>query len=147
MKLRIIREANIATQQGQGTSAGQIAKSIIGTAARGAATAVGADLAIQIGQEALNIFNLVKSRKKATDFISKAMGVGDGQRAPINIFDVDDGLWDARSGVLNDNAKAQIIKLVEQELNKYIAQSQTPPENFANNLAIYWLRSKVQTLR
>lgn len=43
----------------------------------------------------------------------------------------------------DEKAKLAILELVEVELAKYINNNQIPPANFANNIALYFLRSKI----
>lgn len=70
------------------------------------------------------------------------MSVPDNQREGSNVFDIDDALWDERTGVLNDTSKKEIIKLVETELAQLVNGNQKIPANFANNLAVNYLKGK-----
>lgn len=151
MKLSAISEANLATTAGQsaagrtGASVGDFAKAA-GQQALGVAADMvpGVAAAKAVGGAAIQIFNLIRNRQKATNFINQAMSLPDNSRTQSNIFDVDDGLWDPNTGVLSQPAKLAILQLVETELTKYISSNQIPPANFANNIALQYLKTKVK---
>lgn len=151
MKLRLIIEANLATPAGQsaggrtGATTADLAKAAGKKAAQTAAEFIpGAATVASIGETAAQIFSLLKNRQKATNFIAQAMSFPDNQREQLNLFDVDDAMWDPKTGVLSNQAKLEIIGIVERDLAKYLGQNQTPPANFANNIAIQYLKSKAR---
>lgn len=151
MKLRNISEANIATAAGQsaggrqGATATDVAKYAGKKALQTAAEFVpGAATVASFGETAVQIFNMIRNRQNASRFIAQAMSLPDNQRQGANIFDIDDAMWDPKTGILSNAAKLEILRTVETELTKYVNANQPPPANFANNIAIQYLKSKVR---
>lgn len=140
-----MREANIVQQN----TVGQVAKSV-GQAAIGAVSgALGIDSIIQAAGLAGQIFNLIKNRQDAGNLIQQAMSLPDASRGNVanaEIFDIDDSLWDAKTGLLSPAAKAEILKIVQSRIQQIAAnpQSFNPAslKGFANNIAIEFLRNK-----
>lgn len=142
-----MREANIVQQN----SVGQVAKSV-GQAAIGAVSGVlGIDSIIKAAGLAGQIFNLIKNRQDARNLIQQAMSLPDASRGSVahaEIFDIDDSLWDAKTGLLSAAAKAEILKIVQSRIQQIASnpQSVNPDslKGFANNIAIEFLRNKLQ---
>jgi hypothetical protein len=139
MKLTTIYEADITradySSLGKevGSAAADVAKSFI----------PGAELAERAGKLTMEIVNLVKNKKRATRLIKQAMTVPDNQREDLNIFDIDDDLW-GPDGILSQHAQREIFNLVERALTDYVERKQTLPPNFANEIAITYIRSKTK---
>ena len=140
-----MREANIA----QTNTVGQVAKGVAGQAAGMVTGLLGIDSIIQAGQIAGQIFNLIKNRQDAGELIQQAMSLPDSTRGGVanaEIFDINDSLWDEKTGILSQLAKNEILQLVQTRLQKIAANPQSvTPENmkgFANNIAIEYIQNK-----
>lgn len=62
------------------------------------------------------------------------------------IFDIDDSLWDQKTGMLSQISKNEILKLVQNRMQQILANPQSiTPENmkgFANKIALAYIQNK-----
>jgi len=143
-----MREANIAQQSKIGT-AGQVARAVGQTAVGAVSGLMGIDSIIQAAGLAGQIFSLIKSRQDAGNLIKQAMSIPDSSRGSVpnsEIFDIDDSLWDDKTGILSPVAKNEIMGLVQGRIQQISSnpKSVTPDslKGFANKIAIEYLQKK-----
>lgn len=143
-----MREANIAQQSNVGT-AGQVARAVGQTAVGAVSGLMGIDSIIQAAGLAGQIFSLIKSRQDAGNLIKQAMAIPDSARGNVpnsEIFDIDDSLWDDKTGILSPVAKNEIMGLVQSRIQQIASdpKSVTPDslKGFANKIAIEYLQKK-----
>ena len=77
------------------------------------------------------------------------MSLPDSTRGNVpnaEIFDIDDSLWDQKTGVLSQLAKNEILQIVQARIQQISANPKSiTPENmkgFANRIAIEYLQNK-----
>ena len=138
-------EANITQQN----TAGQIARTAAQTTAGAVGGLLGVDAIIQAAGLAGQIFNLIKNRQDAGRLIQQAMSLPDTTRGNVpnaEIFDIDDSLWDQKTGMLSQISKNEILKLVQNRMQQILANPQSiTPENmkgFANKIALAYIQNK-----
>ena len=154
MKLSLISETNLVrtnTARKIGKAVGiEGGKAVAGHALGAAAGVIGGvtagPIGLAVGAAATKltwqIINFVKNKKRADHLIMQAMSLPDSDRDELNIFDIDDNLWD--DGILNKEAINEIHKIVKTELVKYVAKGATLPPDFANAIAIKFVQSKIK---
>ncbi len=138
-------EANIAQQN----TGGQVARAVAQTTVGAVSGLLGVDAIIQAAGLAGQIFNLIKNRQDAGRLIQQAMSLPDSTRGNVpnaEIFDIDDSLWDQKTGVLSQPAKNEILQIVQARIQQISTNPKSiTPENmkgFANKIAIEYLQNK-----
>ena len=140
MKLALISEVDITKTGTAGKIGTEIGKSALGAAVD---LVPGAGLAEKAGKLTMKIIELVKTKRDAQKLMMQAMSLPDNDREELNIFDIDDNLW-GPEGILNDHSKAKILKLVKTKLGELIRTKGTLPPDFANKIAITFIKSKLK---
>jgi len=138
MKLLSIYETDITktkTASKIGTELGKGALDVV-------SDLTGLGLAKKAGEMTMTIISLLKTKKDASKLIMKAMSLPDSDREELNIFDIDDNLW-GPDGILNEKSQTDIFKLVKARLDILVKKGNNLPKNFANNIAIKYVKSKI----
>lgn len=154
--IRVIEEQPVTAPANTGPGMGQTVAAVPKGAGQQQTGGLypGLDSLLNAGGLVGNIFTALKNKQNATKMIQQAMSLKDAERRRIpnaEIFDIDDGLWDSTTGILNQKAKDEITAKVYTEIQRLMTAPQTinptALRGFANRMAMDYIKSRVRTLR
>ncbi len=153
--VRLLEEQPATTPANTGPGMGQTVPSTPrGAGQQQTGVYPGLDSLLNSGGLVGNIFTALKNKQNATKMIQQALSLKDAERRRVpnaEIFDIDDGLWDPATGILNQKAKDEITTKVYNEIQRLMTAPQainpTALRGFANRMAMDYIKSRVKTLK